>query len=557
LALLVTAAFAAMPSHGLHASQTRHLASATQRLQEMNTHLARTVKPEIHAVALQDADSDKLYCYSSVVYWLNISNSSCGVVSQVWEANTTGAALDSVLNTFCVQTDSAGHTCQQKVEYALTQFVTNCSKVPGVINQSQIEDIRSTLTAAVVTCLTDDTNPSHYCIKDFKALTELKGPLNQSSLDSVCTACNKKVFTAFTIFADKDLINSFFYLDLLCFQINGQYCSLKFQEAQETDSNAGPVPTTAQLDALCDPCTVQFVYRLAYFSIAVAGNATAFQEEVNFVEFTQYACVKDFNNNYCYPQIATYNFSSLGAACLPEIASNTCSSDCLNNVTKAKSDLGCCFGTWFNLLDYQYVHNRTAYQLPYSPDQIRTFVAQDCGTTIPLGCTEDRVALALVLSNVDWAWYQANAAQVQQDLKNYLAYLVAVDVAAIETFVITQAVAANQAASTNTNGMSVAFQLQQTSSTPTGILVSATIVPSDSTQAASVASTVQNNATSTNNPIVSTWPLSSRINSSQAITTTSASATTTGNSTNPSHPNNAATVYPSVAFMLVVALLLL
>jgi len=323
---------------------------------------------------------------------------------------------------------------------------------------------------------------------------------------------------------------------------------LKFREATQNAQAGNATPTPAQLDQWCDPCVIQFVYRLAYANIGLGGNVSDLEEEVNFLKLTQYACVKDFKNNYCLPQLSTYDFASLGGVCITGLVAQppTCSGDCKNAVVKAKSDLGCCFGTWFNFLEWQSVAKPAAYKLPISPAAVRTFVSGACQTSIPWGCAEDKIALALVISNVNWNWYQQNKAQVEEDLKNYLAYLVAVDVLAIETLVITQA-SGGQAA--NTTGIK-GFQLQSASTS--GIQIQATVLPTSSAQASSITSTVQTSATTTSNPIASAWPLEARVDPSQGISTTSASATGS------SQTSDATSVYPSLAFVFsVVALLLL
>jgi len=319
---------------------------------------------------------------------------------------------------------------------------------------------------------------------------------------------------------------------------------LKFQAAtNNSDPNSNDTPTPAQLDALCDPCVIQFVYRIAYTTIALGGNESDIEDELNFVRFSQYACVKDFSNNYCLPQIQTYNFSTLANPCLPGIVANspTCSADCNNALTKAKHDLGCCFGTWFNFLTWQYYAHPTQYLLPVAPSVVRSFVNTTCKNSIPFGCAEDKVLLQLIISNVAWDWAQANQARVLNDLKNYLAYLLAVDILAIESITIAQAAAGTTAHTNAYKG----FQLQ--ASATSGISVSATIQPADSTQTSSITSTVQNSATSTSNPVTSTWPLSARADPTQGITTTSASAVS-----NPTSPNDAFTAYPSIVTLVFV-----
>jgi len=171
-----------------------------------------------------------------------------------------------------------------------------------------------------------------------------------------------------------------------------------------------------------------------------------------------------------------------------------------------KTTLGCCFGTWFNLITWQYNFDNTKYALPFAPDQIRGFVTATCQSTIPYGCAQQEIKLALTIAGANLAWIWANEQIVKDSFVSYLIYRLAVDSTAVQDVAIAQ--------TTTSQNLGLGYQLQAATDSFT---VTGTVTPADNDQATAVQTLGQNTVSDTsavNNPWSATWDLGSRANPS-------------------------------------------
>jgi len=329
-------------------------------------------------------------------------------------------------------------------------------------------------------------------------------------------------------------------VELLCYQLNGAYCVLKFQAAsQATVANNNGPPTAPLLDAWCDDCVKNFVGRMIWANVFTgSANATQLQEEAKLFEFTKLYCVENAAGDYCLLKASTYNMSKL-APCLVGLSTGgtTCSAECKAALLKLESDLGCCSTTWLNFLNLAYQSNPSSF--PATPDQIRSFITQTCGTNLPYGCATKKILATITLQNVAWAWLNANLAKAKADLLIYVSWLLAVDSAIIADLAVQ---AGTSSGAINVHSASQVHQLMST--TPSdGLTLSFTVLPTSDQQATSASSSVTS-STGSINDLASSWPLDARTNASQPITVGSSEATGQLNS------NSAFHVAPLVSFFI-------
>jgi len=444
------------------------------------------------------------------------------VVSGVFDNTTTAAELDQIVVDYCVTQDSSNQTCEQRVTSSFNALVTKCYQA-GILNTSQIESMRYLLAASTIACLHDDVNTTHFCVHDFKVLTSMGPTPDEAALVAGCTACSKKVIDALFIFAPKETLFIGAYLDTICIQQNNKFCFITFMEA--TNLNVNGV-TTEGLNAWCDPCVGAYLYRYVAL-VEFFTNASLAQDRqiAGFLALTRVVCVKDFKGQYCFPQLtsdATQTaLQTLGADCLPGFNSS-CTQKCHDQLQSVKNTLGCCFGTWFNLISWQAAFDPTNYSLPYPPDQIRGFITNFCQSTIPYGCAQQEIKLALTISGVNLAWIWANEQLVKDSFIAFLIYRLAVDSSAVTDLQVVQALTTVQSAA---NG----YQLQDA----TSFSVTGTITPADDVQAGLVQTLGQNTATDSdavNNPWTSSWVLGSRANPDTAPFVSASTATSVSTS---------------------------
>jgi len=105
-----------------------------------------------------------------------------------------------------------------------------------------------------------------------------------------------------------------------------------------------------------------------------------------------------------------------------------------------KKNLGCCFGTWFNFVRFGYATNATfqAELAPLTPDAIVNYVNSTCDLTVPRGCAQQKLAVALTFLGFDAAWVAINQLAVRAAIQNYLLTLLAIGAENLVNLAITQ-----------------------------------------------------------------------------------------------------------------------
>jgi hypothetical protein len=523
LSLLALTVFGSVDYAVLRANHNDRMTEAALKLQSMHDE----VKASMKSFELQSASDD---CNSArAVFFAVWSSNNCSVVSEVWSNETTEARSAEIYQTYCVAKDAQQYTCKAKVDWAFLQYLKNCTAA-GQINATQLEQQRYLLTLSDIACLTDDTD-QHPCSNDLRALMNLGQNYTQEKLDKVCTACIKKVFTAFDRFATKDLLKISTYLSLLCFKLNGDYCSLKFINAI---GGVGPVgdkgPSDDQLKQICQPCIAAFISRHLTTVTALGGNLLSLVEETKFLKLIRVMCITNMKGEFCFTKLtndeANTTFTNLGVACLGGVgkwvlgAQNTCTPTCHEQLENANAKFGCCFGTWFNLLEWQKIAKPDEYKLPYGPDVLQAYIRTQCGSTVPIGCAAQKVAVSIVLKNVAWQWYLDHQASSDKDLKAYVMWLLGLDEPSVSNVTVTQV--------GGTTVGSSASKYQLLANDNTGSIQVDTVVYPQTQADVDVVSANAKAATTQSNPISASWELSARSDPSQGISAASADAKPVG-----------------------------
>jgi len=405
----------------------------------------------------------------------------------------------------------------------------NCTRA-GILNATQVEQERFLIAASKITCL-QDTNDQHYCLNDFYTLSHTNlSQANDATLAQICVPCTVQVLDVLVYVAPKDVLETAAYLNLICLQVANEFCFPKFINALVVmaDLSAGGAFTDAKALVWCDACVEQFAFRyVATIAFIVGADAPQIAEELLFLSFHKFACVKDWSGNYCFPQIQANQglLQTMGDQCMPSAVANptnpSCSGTCKTAITNVHKTLGCCFGTWFNFVRFEYATNVTFRQslMGLTPDGINNYITQTCALTLPPGCATQKLAVTLQLTGLDSVWVQQHQAEIQQAVLSYIQWLLAVDAA-----VITQlSVGATPTTVVNANSVHHLMQVNQ----PT---VASFVIHGDSQaqitncqNALTTANIVQNSVS----PIGSSLPISSRdqTNINQPMSAQSASVT--------------------------------
>jgi len=439
LCVLATASFAMDPV-AKHSAQVN---AATQKLQAMPTFVTAAMTT-LRSVKLQGVAED-LACQSAYQNFSAVWNSSCSMVGQVWSQNLTQSQLDNILQGYCTAVDpTTGQTCQQKVTSTFNQFLNLC-KLAGAINATVFEEERFLLAASVVTCLQDDVD-QHFCMNDFYALSHSNtSTLNATELATICSPCTAKVIAELIWWGNKDILQVGAYLGLICLKIDVDFCFPKFAAASVLMATMGATGFTQGNAAIwCDPCVEAFAFRYVATMEALGGDPVTIAEEVLFLAFHKFICVKNWQGAYCYPMIQANqaNLSAMASTCLPQalLATPTCNDACHTAITTLKRTLGCCFGTWFNFLSFAYATNATfqAQIYPLTPATILTYVNTTCLTTVPRGCALQKLAVTLTFLGFDAVWVALNQLAVREAIQNYLLTLLSIGAENLVNLAITQ-----------------------------------------------------------------------------------------------------------------------
>jgi len=239
--------------------------------------------------------------------------------------------------------------------------------------------------------------------------------------------------------ANWDAIVATGYIDLVCLNLNGQYCYIKFNELTAfTDSiqASGQDPFLAvsgQSDTYCLSCNIAFLHkwRNLYALVAVhdgvvtANDIATYAFLENLEVAYAFACVADPQGNNCMQRIVNYDTTDIKNNC-PQPTGNPCGGACGPAIHAYADQLGCCLDTWLDLVAWICFNDPTSTNCPPAgADGIRLLLTspQACGMTIEPGCGKRReLGLVLLAENLAWAWCSQNTDACKSLILDGIAY---------------------------------------------------------------------------------------------------------------------------------------
>jgi hypothetical protein len=155
-----------------------------------------------------------------------------------------------------------------------------------------------------------------------------------------------------------------------------------------------------------------------------------------FLLFQGVLCQQNNKEQYCYNLLQSYDSSQIQAPCATlALDPTSCpGSNCQKQISKFSAAMGCCFGTWFNWLEFVYVYNITKYNEAFSggafvptPDQIRLMVHDLCKVDIPMSCAKKKLVVTWTVLNILADWYTKKKAEFETNFKQLVAYILSTD----------------------------------------------------------------------------------------------------------------------------------
>jgi len=310
----------------------------------------------------------------------------------------------------------------------------------------------------------------------------------------------------------------FTWLSLLCMKSsdNTKYCVLGWQQLA-----ANNLPIDQALPLYCNECTLRFIWRLFTVSTDPAQRIELGQALLR----SEFMCQKNWNNDYCLPLLMSDPFlndtkDDCAAPLIGWYGSNAqpCGADCASTLRAGKSRLGCCFGTFFSLLDYQNKWEPEKYDLaPITPTDVRGFVSGKCGVGIPWGCAAQEVTAVILLKNFNTTYYQAHKEDVDAILNATFAYVLAINAVKITLMQIE-----------NASPQDFGYPLLAVGSDSTeGLKATITVTPTSNDETTRVVAALKSsNDQQSANFVLSQLPLSAKADPAQPMTTITASSST-------------------------------
>jgi len=185
--------------------------------------------------------------------------------------------------------------------------------------------------------------------------------------------------------------------------------------------------------------------------------------------------------------VEAYDFSSLNASCTPASFLNCVGTSCQTALKQFTSTLGCCSGTWFDLLAFEYKYDNANYDMSVPPTVLENAIENTCQVPIPAGCAQQEIAAILYISNINHTWYLEHKTEVDKLISDTIVYLAAVDVVKLTTLTVEQW---SGAVPSNAVPSSSGYKLLASTAPLPGIQVSYTLSNLGSDQATSVQSTL-------------------------------------------------------------------
>jgi len=345
------------------------------------------------AVANKPHTQDFYDCYTAYMTFATIAGGACGTqIAAVFSYGPDGgmdqSSFDTAIDTFC------DGSCAVDIGNALVDIKTQCADVWGDDEATEEfqEGIRQFLSLLKIPCTRDDMD-TKYCAKEFYTASissDGTDEITENELDTLCKPCVYKMFQQFAAFAsDEDAIRAGLYINLMCLNVDGEYCMIYMQDAFPEDSTSGSESSSDgaflnELDTLCHPCVKLVIdYLSTVFNIfdvdgtCSALNSTACMSDTDDVDcvygddgcaaefdsneataiFTLF-CIKNADDELCISEFfnAVSDEDGVTGVCPDQDAGDplpkSCSSKCSNAINDMAYSLGCCTGyidDYFNL----------------------------------------------------------------------------------------------------------------------------------------------------------------------------------------------------------------
>jgi len=355
----------------------------------------------------------------------------------------TAAQVRTKVVNYC---SASGSGCQATLNTALGTVIAQCAAFITV--EGTWDDIGAMLLIVNLPCLHTGTSPNEqWCFPDFRDFTDAlqANTITQATLTAGCTECTAKVAFLWLAFEPKiDTLKAVAFVDLICLNIDGQFCSVTWNAFLAHVGDPAFNFTTFindELNTYCVPCNLAFLnkyLRLVTWFAALNqtcddghGNvvpcADIILSTLSFEYILRYFCTQDFHGNYCLKKLLHVDFNAIGVACAGASLTDICPASCKTAVQSFARDMGCCLQTWLDAETLACTTN------PYSPDNIGTcslfntsppgpaaitsmryLIYTGCEAPLVASCAAIRQQLAgeFIVANLAWAWCHATPANL-------------------------------------------------------------------------------------------------------------------------------------------------
>jgi hypothetical protein len=359
-------------------------------------------------------------------------------------------------------------SCGNRFEAKLIEVVTECEPI---IRDLAVTDpigaaavwlqVGALFVMNRVPCINDGAAAPNtkWCFAEFKLFSERlstadTNPLVAADLDQGCTVCTVKVLAVWLAFEpEAEAIYATAYINLLCTNLDGTWCTLVFSAAASQFEGATQDQIAALIPQYCVPCTFHFLFKWKAILVWIFTNVSptaeilaAIGEVDKLVAGSAWMCVKNPDTNqYCALALESYDFASIDTACAN--TAGQCAGACKTAIAGALDSLGCCVDTWLTFQTWAC----SAFNPTPSPDctdptkptpaAIRFMIENLCGLTIELGCGRRlELAASVVLTNIVWTWCNTHQTECLDLVRAAIALHFALDRAEVDAVVTMQSI---------------------------------------------------------------------------------------------------------------------
>jgi len=222
-------------------------------------------------------------------------------------------------------------------------------------------------------------------------------------------------------------ILAFAHIDLVCMRRNNHWCATTWIAADAILEQNSDAVTLQNMPLVCDICNFAYLHRFRTIYTAiyevnlvlngaadpvVIGSAVVAKLLAVVETYLGAACIQNLNGVYCLTLLSNYPAHWSDSAC-PQ-GSASCQASCKTALTSFFADVGCCGGSYFNVLEWACLVTREFGDIctpdPFALELIIESNSPGCGLTIPRGCIVQRRRAqgVVVFQNLDWGWCAAN-----------------------------------------------------------------------------------------------------------------------------------------------------